>query len=92
MPVNTHAIGVTAAVAALMLFVSYRRIRRAIGRQRLQPIRMKVRMGVLVLVSGAFILVPRADLLILGAAAMGAVFGVALATYALRHTRVGYHR
>lgn len=88
MPVNTHAIVVTAAAVALMLFVAYRRVRRAIGRQRLQPTRMKVRVGVLFLVSAAFIVVPRGDLLILAAAAVGAVLGIALAVYALRHTQV----
>ena len=88
MPANIHALGVTAAVVALMLFAAYRRVRRAIGRQRLQPTRMKVRVGILCLVSAAFILVPRGDLLILATAAVGAVLGVALAVYALKHTQV----
>jgi hypothetical protein len=87
MPVNLHAIGATAAVVALMLFVAYRRVRRAIGRQRLQPVRMKVRVGLLTLVSVAFIVVPRGDLLVLAAAAAGTVLGIALAVYALRHTQ-----
>jgi hypothetical protein len=87
MPANFHAIGATAAVVALMLFAAYRRIRRAIGRQRLQPLRMKVRLGVLTLASVAFVVVPRGDLLILAAAAAGAVLGIALAVYALRHTQ-----
>jgi hypothetical protein len=87
MPANFHALGATAAVVALMLFVAYRRVRRAIGRQRLQPLRMKVRLGILTLASVAFIVVPRGDLLVFAAAAAGAVLGIALAVYALRHTQ-----
>lgn len=86
MPVNTHALGATAATVALMLFVAYRRIRRAIGRQPFQPTRMKIRMALLFLVSLAFIVAPRGDGLVLIGAAVGAVVGVALAVYALKHT------
>lgn len=87
---NTHAIGATAAVVALMLFVAYRRIRHAIGRQPLRPTRMKVRMAILTLASLAFVLVPRGQSLILVGAAAGAVAGVALAVYALKHTQVEF--
>ena len=88
MPVNIKAIGITAAVVALMLFFAYRRVRSAIGRQRLQPARMKVRVGILVIVGAIFIVVPRGDLVILTAAVIGAIIGVGLAVYALRHTQV----
>ena len=84
---HIHALIVTAAVAALMVFVAYRRIRRAIGRQRFQPTRMKVRIGILALLSITFIVVPHGQLTILAGAAAGAVLGVTLAIYALKHTR-----
>ena len=84
---NVHALGATAGVVALMLFIAYRRIRRAIGRQPLQPLRMKLRIGLLALISVAFVVVPRGQLPVLAAAAVGAIAGVALAVYALRHTQ-----
>lgn len=84
---NTHALGATAAVVALMLFAAYRRIRRTIGRQPFQPRRMKIRMAILALVGIAFVVVPRGDALVLLGGAAGAVAGVALAVYALRHTQ-----
>lgn len=87
MNLNVHALGATAAVVALMLFVAYRRIRRTIGRQQLQPMHMKLRIGVLALASIAFVVVPRGQLPILAAAAVGAVDGVTLAVHALRHTQ-----
>lgn len=90
MPVNLHAIGATAAVVVLMVFIAYRRIRRAIGRQQLQPTRMRIRMGILALVSIAFVVVPHGQALILAGAAAGAAIGVGLAVYALRHTRVEF--
>lgn len=90
MPFNTHAIGATAAVIALMVFIAYRRIRRAIGRQELQPLRMKIRMALLAAASIAFVVVPHGDVLILAAAAAGAAIGMGLAVYALKHTRVEF--
>lgn len=84
---NTHALGATAAVVALMLFIAYRRIRRSIGRQPFQPTRMKVRMAVLALAGLAFVVVPRGQVLILAGAAVGILAGVALAVYALKHTQ-----
>lgn len=90
MPFNTHAIGATAAVVALMVFVAYRRIRRAIGRQALQPVRMKIRMGILAALSIAFVVVPHGQVLILAGAAAGAAIGIGLAVYALKHTQVEF--
>lgn len=84
---NTQALGATAAVVALMLLIAYRRIRRAVGRQPFRPTRMKVRMAVLALASIAFVAVPRGQTLIMAGAAAGALAGLALAVYALKHTR-----
>ncbi len=84
---NPHAIGATAAVMALMLFLAYRRIRRAIGRQPFQPTRMKVRMAILTLASLALVAVPRGQVMVLAGVAVGVIVGVALAVYALKHTQ-----
>jgi heme O synthase-like polyprenyltransferase len=90
MPFNSHAAVATTAAVALILFVTYRRVRRSIGRQPLQRTRMKLRIGLLILGAAAFVGVPGAHWPALLAAAAGAAAGLALAVYALKHTQVEF--
>lgn len=80
------ALGV-AAVAVLIVFGIYRRLRRTIGRQPIQPGRFLFRAGLFAVI-GALILVPvAAKPLDLGGAAAGLAVGAALAFLGIRHTR-----
>jgi cytochrome b561 len=77
---------VPAAIAMLVAFALYRRFRRLFGRQPVQPKRMKLRVGFLLLL-GAFLLLrgflhPQVALAMAG----GAVLGAALAWLGLRLT------
>jgi len=79
-------IGNTLLIAALVLFVLYRRFQRNFGRQLLRKNRMIFRM----LVLGGFCLVlllsPYASTKSFAAAVLGAVIGLGLAQYATAHT------
>jgi hypothetical protein len=83
----SHDPYVFAAMAALVMLALYRRFRSAFGRQRLQPTRLKFRVGILSVVS--LLLVVRgmhsAGFAAGGLAGLGA--GVALAFIGLRLTR-----
>ena len=74
-------------IAALVVFIIYRRFRRNFGQQRLRPIRMQVRIAVLLIVGG--FLLPAAFHSGAFAAAMlaGAAGGVALALWGAARTR-----
>jgi hypothetical protein len=78
---------VLAAIAALFVFVLYRRFRRLFGRQALQPARLKARVVVLGIVAGLFALrglhSPNVAAAVLGGGALGA----ALAYFGIRLTR-----
>lgn len=78
---------VPAAFAVLIAFSLYRRFRRLFGRQPVQPLRMKLRIAVLLL-AGAFVLLrglTQTDVML--AAAGGLVAGIVLAFVGLRWTQ-----
>lgn len=74
--------------AAGMAWLYYRRLRRYFGRQAWQPRRTMFRVGLLSIVS--LLLITAAVRLphVAGAITAGAVVGVALGGFALRHTRI----
>ncbi|MDP9010102.1 MAG: hypothetical protein M3N91_15575 [Pseudomonadota bacterium] len=74
-------------IAALMMFVIYRRFRRNFGQQPLRPVRMQVRI-VLLLIVGCLLL-PSAfrSIALLSAALAGVAAGVALALWGAARTR-----
>ena len=78
-----------ALLAVLLPWSLYRRVRRNIGPQLLEPRRLQARIGVIaaVLVLIAFPTVQRGDLDGLGALLAGGAAGIAVAWYSLRHTR-----
>jgi hypothetical protein len=76
----------TAIFVPLVGLMRYRRVRRTFGRQPVTPKRMAVRMVLLSVISGAFLVwMPTANGF--AAAAIGTTLGVVLATYGLKHTR-----
>jgi hypothetical protein len=81
----------SAAAAALVLFIIYRRFRRTFGRQALRPRRMIVRMVLLSVI--AVVLAPAAVRSSANAWALAAalLLGVALAVWGARHTRFESH-
>ena len=78
---------VLAAIAALVLFVLYRRFRRLFGRQPLQPSRLKGRVVVLAIVAGLFAFRAVHSPNIVAAILGGFAIGAALAYVGLRLTR-----
>jgi hypothetical protein len=78
---------VLAAIAALVLFVLYRRFRRLFGRQPLQLARLKARVVVLAIVAGFFALRALHSANIAAAGIGGFAIGAALAYVGLRLTR-----
>lgn len=77
----------TVLIGAVVLFVLYRRFRRNIGRQRLRPTAMWIRVVVLALVCVLLLVSPFRTSMSLVAAAIGVVIGIGLGFYALAHTR-----
>lgn len=74
-------------IALLVLFVIYRRLRRSFGQQLLRPVRMQVRIGLL-LVIGCLLLPVAFRSAAFGAAALaGIAAGVALAMWGAAHTQ-----
>jgi hypothetical protein len=74
-------------IAALVVWMIYRRLRRNFGRQRLHTTRMKVRMAILVVLAASLSpLALRSDGFMLAEAA-GAAIGVAMALWGAQRTR-----
>lgn len=80
-------IGSTVLIAALVLFILYRRFRRLFGRQKLREKRMLFRMIVLAAVCLLLLLSPYRSTWSFVAAGIGAIVGIALAFYATAHTK-----
>jgi hypothetical protein len=78
---------VPALMAPLLAFVIYRRVRRNIGRQRLEPARLRTRIVVLAIATGmiVFNIARTADMQL--AMALGALPGIALAFWGVQLTR-----
>ena len=85
---NTANLGPALAIGAIAVFSVYRRMRRSIGRQPLQPTRLWVRMGIwlLICILMTAALLQKHPTGTPAAMAAGAVLGVALALVALRYT------
>lgn len=74
-------------VAIFVAWAIYRRVRRNIGRQRVQPTRMRFRMIVLGVVGALALAASARNVELVAALAAGIVGGVALAWLGLRHTK-----
>jgi hypothetical protein len=72
--------------AALVLFVIYRRFRRNFGQQLLSPVRMRVRMIILLIVSCLFLPGVMKSAAVAGALLAGATLGVVLALWGAERT------
>jgi hypothetical protein len=77
----------TVLLGAFVLFAIYRRVRRNVGRQPLQPARMRSRIIVLAVVGAFFALSASRDINLLGALLAGVAGGAALGWFGLRHTK-----
>ncbi len=86
MPDELRHIAPLVLTAAVMVFAVYRRARAHIGRQRLRPTRLKVRIGLLCLV--ALAVMGSAPVSVLVYAGLGAAVGIGLALCALHLTRI----
>ncbi|MGE3335932.1 MAG: hypothetical protein AB7I36_19990 [Rhodospirillaceae bacterium] len=87
MNIHLPALAPVVASGALIVFILYRRIRRSIGRQKLAPRRMGLRIGLLALVCAAFTFLHPTTVSI-GAEIAGAIVGIAVGLYALKHTQL----
>jgi hypothetical protein len=74
-------------ITAIIVFALYRRVRRSIGRQRVQEKRMWVRIGIFMLIAILIAASIARDVDLLGILAAGVVCGAALAYVGLRYTR-----
>jgi len=74
-------------VAALVVFVVYRRLRRSFGRQVLSPKRMSIRIVLLAVVGCAASIVAFKSTAFLGAMISGIAAGAALGYWGANHTR-----
>jgi len=74
-------------IAALAVFVIYRRFRRSFGRQPLRPARMGIRMALLAVVGVSLLPVALKSTDFLAAVIAGAAIGVALGLWGAKRTR-----
>ena len=74
-------------VAILVVWAIYRRLRRSFGQQPIRPVRMRVRMGILIVLGVTFIPVAVKSLQFLGAELAGLAAGIALALWGASRTR-----
>jgi hypothetical protein len=74
-------------IAALVVFVIYRRLRRSFGQQLLRPVRMQIRIAVLLIVGGFLLPVTLRSAAFAAAVLGGAACGVALALWGAARTR-----
>lgn len=74
-------------IAALAVLLVYRRLRRMFGRQPLRPVRMRLRMGILVLLGCSLLPPAMHSPLFMAAAAAGLAAGIALGAWGARMTR-----
>jgi len=72
---------------ALIAFGIYRRIKRNIGRQLLQPVRLKLRISLFAVVGGLILAGALRDAALAGAMTAGLAGGIALGWFGLRHTQ-----
>ena len=72
---------------ALIAFAIYRRVRRNIGRQPLNPGRLTARIGLFGVIGALVLFTSLRDVSLFGAMAAGLAGGIALAWFGLRHTQ-----
>ncbi len=75
------------AIAILAVWAVYRRLRRNFGRQPLRPVRMKIRIGILVFLGCSLLPTALISGQFLAAEITGLAAGVALGIYAMQRTR-----
>lgn len=74
-------------MAVVVAFAIFRRVRRTVGRQKLQPARMQTRMVILSVVGAIALVFSFRDIELAGALLAGAAGGAALGWFGLRHTK-----
>jgi hypothetical protein len=74
-------------IAVMVVWAIYRRLRRSFGPQPVRPARMRIRMGILILLGASFIPVALKSVQFLGAEVAGLVAGIALALWGASRTR-----
>src|SRR5271155_4214846 len=74
-------------MAALVIWMIYRRMRRTFGRQKVSETRIWVRIGIFAVVGGIFLMASLHNAPILGALLGGLIGGAALGYLGLRHTQ-----
>jgi len=74
-------------MGAIVLLAVYRRVRRNIGRQPVQPVRMRSRIALLAVIGAIIALGAARDMNLLGALLAGVAGGTALGWFGLQHTK-----
>jgi hypothetical protein len=74
-------------IAALTVLLVYRRLRRSFGRQRLRPVRMRLRIGILVLLGCSLLPAAMRSGQFLTGELVGIVVGIGLGVWGVRHTK-----
>jgi hypothetical protein len=75
------------AIAALAILMVYRRLRRNFGRQALQPVRLKVRIGILAVLACVLVAPALKSIEFLAAVVAGLAVGIGLGLYGAERTR-----
>jgi hypothetical protein len=78
-------------IALLAVLLVYRRLRRSFGRQRILPFRMRVRMGILIVLGCSLTPLAASSGQFAATALAGAVAGAALGVWGARRTRFETH-
>lgn len=86
MTISPHALSLAVAVPLIALLY-YRRFRRSVGRQPVQPVRMMIRAGILAVIGIVLLVVSLASVPMFAADVAGLIAGVALGWWGLRLTR-----
>jgi uncharacterized membrane protein YczE len=74
-------------ITALAVLLAYRRLRRSFGRQRIRPVRMRVRMGILIVLGCLLLPMTVGSGQFLAAELAGIVVGASLGVWGARRTR-----
>jgi hypothetical protein len=83
---DNHAV-TSVLIAAVLGWAIYRRARRSFGRQPVNIVRLRLRIGVLAVAAALILAVSATNVNLLAALLGGIACGAALATVGLRHTR-----
>jgi hypothetical protein len=91
MPTGSEHIWGAVAITVLLLFAIYRRFRRFIGRQPLNPRRMVARMVILSIIGALLLPAALHSATVALDISAGLVLGVALGVWGAKHTRFEWH-